>query len=191
MRFGNSYSDSWDNIKSSHLFTYVLYTVIATSKSPCLAYGMMFSYTKPRPMTLAEMPTLGVLVWPALWLNNVLENDFALFTEMGQETRRIGLYLLLCFLCTIPRLAIGAETQMAHAVNMIGYRRRAVAVALFYMWTETLLSRRMQWLLHALQPGAPFPHTSSGLEWTAISLVTWKFGTLNTETSITTLELPR
>ena len=58
---------------------------------------------------------------------------------------------------------------------MIRNRWRAIAVAVFYQFSEAVLPYWIQWLFHALQPGAPFPHTLAGLEWCCISISAWMF----------------
>lgn len=126
-------------------------------------------------MQLHEVLHSSVMVWPGIWLWRYLESIPAIFSDVPDSWARLVWFAMASYVCLIPREYAGMDAQAAHGGVMISYRWRAIAVAVFYQFSEAVLPSWVQWLLHAHQPGAPFPHTLAGLEWCTISISAWAF----------------
>lgn len=159
---------------SSHLkfalFACSLYTTITTAKIPCMSYAVMLPAIGGRPMQLQEILQSSVMVWPGILLCRFLESSLAIPPTVPDSWTTLVWFTITSLVCLIPRLYAGMRAQAANGGVMISNRWRAIAVAVFYQFSETFLPYWMQWLFHALQPGAPFPLTLAGLEWCCLSI---------------------
>ena len=127
------------------LFAYSLYTVATTAKNPCIAYAVMLPAIKIRLMQLREILQPSVMLWPGIWLWRYLDSSPSIFSTVSDSWARLVWFSVICLVCLIPRLNVGMRAQAAHGGVMISFRGRAIAVAVFYQFSEAVLSNCRCW----------------------------------------------
>ena len=94
----------------------------------------------------------------------------------GIPSSSLLLYACLTTLAILPRFWLGMGAVAAYGGNMLSTWWQGVLTALTYQTGKALCPGWLQWFIHIMLPGAPFPISIAGIEWTLMAMFCFILG---------------